>query len=173
LPLASFDPLEPWAAAINVYYAGLIKNGYDLTSGVEVQLTAAAKARNKEVAGLETMRSQLAIFDQLPTGIQLRYLVDTSKAVDEIVPQTDQLVSLWSAADVDGVAAIMNDGFDSLQLTGPLLTSRNANWARWINARMKKPGTVFMAVGAGHLAGNVRVQQLIRAYGLKAERVFY
>jgi uncharacterized protein len=66
---------------------------------------------------------------------------------------------------------VMNEGFDALKLTEPLLTRRNANWAAWINQRMAKPGTVFMAVGAGHLAGPVSVQQLLTAYGLKTERI--
>jgi uncharacterized protein len=67
----------------------------------------------------------------------------------------------------------MNDGFDSLQLTEPLLTRRNANWARWIDKRMAKPGTVFMAVGAGHLTGPTSVQNLLRAYGFETSRVPY
>jgi uncharacterized protein YbaP (TraB family) len=32
---------------------------------------------------------------------------------------------------------------------------------------------VFMAVGAGHLAGGVSVKNLLTAYGLAAERVSY
>ena len=38
---------------------------------------------------------------------------------------------------------------------------------------MDKPGTTFMAVGAGHLAGPTSVQILLPAYGLSAERVAY
>jgi uncharacterized protein len=173
LPVASLDPLEPWAAAINIYYAGLVQSGYDMTSGVEVQLKAAAMAQNKPRIGLETMREQLSIFDRMPAALQLRYVVDTVKGLDEIAPQTDRLVALWSNADSDGVATLMNAGFDSLNLTEVLLTRRNANWARWINARMSEPGTVFVAVGAGHLAGSTSVQQLLKAYGRSAERVAY
>lgn len=173
IPVASLDPLEPWAAAINIYYAGLVQSGYDMTSGVEVQLKAAAMAQNKPRIGLETMREQLSIFDRMPADLQLRYVVDTVNGLDEIAPQTDRLVTLWSKADSDGVAAIMNAGFDSLNLTEVLLTRRNAKWARWINARMAQPGTVFMAVGAGHLAGSTSVQQLLLAYGRSVERVAY
>jgi uncharacterized protein len=169
----TLDPLDPWAAALNVYYAGLFKSGYDPLSGVETQLTAAAKVARKPVIGLETMRSQLLIFDRLPLTTQIGYAVDVAKAVDDIEDETDKLVARWARADIDGVASIMNEGFDSLGLTEPLLTRRNANWARWIAQRMKKKGTVFVAVGAGHLAGPVSVQQLIEAYGLKAERVNY
>jgi uncharacterized protein len=173
LPHAALDPLDGWAAAVNLYYAGLLQQGYDMNSGVEVQLKAAAAAAKKPVQGLETMRFQLSIFDALPEDIQMNYVSDTAKSLDEIAPQTDQLVALWSAADTDGVAAVINEGFDTLKLTEPLLTRRNANWAHWINARMEKPGTVFMAVGAGHLAGSVSVQHLLTAYGLSAQRVDY
>lgn len=171
LPHAALDPLDGWAVAVNLYYAGLLQKGYDITSGVEVQLKAAAAASKKPVVGLETMRFQLSIFDNLPENVQMDYVTTTAKSIDEIAPQTDHLVDLWAAADTDGVATVMNEGFDALKLTEALLTRRNANWAAWINQRMAKPGTVFMAVGAGHLAGTSSVQHLLTAYGLQAERV--
>ncbi len=171
LPHSALDPLDGWAVAVNLYFAGLLQKGYDMTSGVEVQLKAAAAASKKPVLGLETMRFQLSIFDKLPDSVQMDYVTTTAKSIDEIAPQTDRLVDLWSTADIDGVAAIMNEGFDTLKLTEPLLTRRNANWAAWINQRMAKPGTVFMAVGAGHLAGPMSVQNMLTAYGLKTEQV--
>jgi uncharacterized protein len=170
---ADLDPLDGWAVAINLYYAGLLQKGYDLTSGVEVQLKAAAAASKKPVTGLETMRFQLSIFDALPEKVQVEYAATTAKSLDDIAPQTDRLVDLWAAADTDGVATVMNEGFDTLKLTEPLLTRRNANWAAWINRRMEKPGTVFMAVGAGHLAGPASVQQLLTAYGRNTELIRY
>ena len=173
LPHAALDPLDGWAVAVNLYYAGLLQKGYDMTSGVEVQLKAAAAASKKPVIGLETMRFQLSIFDSLPENVQVEYAATTAKSIDEIAPQTDRLVDLWAAADTDGVATVMNEGFDALKLTEALLTRRNANWAKWIKQRMAKPGIVFMAVGAGHLAGTVSVQHLLTAYGLNAERVRY
>ena len=39
-----------------------------------------------------------------------------------------------------------------------LFTDRNARWAQWIARRLQQPGTVFVAVGAGHLAGKDSVQ---------------
>ena len=170
---AALDPLDGWAVAINLYYAGLLQKGYDLTSGVEVQLKAAAAASKKPVVGLETMRFQLSIFDSLPENVQVEYAVSTAKSIDEIAPQTDRLVDLWAAADTDGVAMVMNEGFEALKLTDVLLTRRNAKWAAWINQRMAKPGIVFMAVGAGHLAGSASVQHLLTAYGLNTEQVRY
>ena len=119
------------------------------------------------------MRFQLSIFDNLPENVQIDYVASTVTSIDEIAPQTDRLVDLWATADTDGVATLMNEGFEALKLTEVLLTRRNANWASWINQRMAKPGTVFMAVGAGHLAGPASVQHLLTAYGLNVEQVRY
>ena len=54
-----------------------------------------------------------------------------------------------------------------------MLTGRNATWAKWIEERMKTPGTVFVAVGAGHLAGKNSVLDYLAKTGLKAARVKY
>ena len=52
-----------------------------------------------------------------------------------------------------------------------LLFNRNANWAKWIKARLDNPGTVFIAVGAGHLAGPKDVQDQLETLGIKTQRV--
>ena len=59
------------------------------------------------------------------------------------------------------------------KLHAALLTNRNANWAAWISQQLQKPGTTFMAVGAGHLAGSTSVQHLLSAYGIQATRISY
>jgi uncharacterized protein YbaP (TraB family) len=52
-----------------------------------------------------------------------------------------------------------------------LLIDRNKNWANWIGQRMKRPGTVFLAVGAGHLAGNDSVIAMLKREGYRIRRV--
>ena len=54
-----------------------------------------------------------------------------------------------------------------------LVARRNTRWADWVEARMAQPGTVFVAVGAGHLAGKGSVQALLGEKGLTVERVAY
>ena len=56
--------------------------------------------------------------------------------------------------------------------TNLLLTARNANWAGWIENRLEQPGTVFIAVGAGHLAGKGSVQDQLKRRGLKVKRIW-
>ena len=56
-------------------------------------------------------------------------------------------------------------------LAEALIFSRNRNWAAWIENRMKTPGTVFLAVGAGHLSGKGSVQDVLSKQGFRAVRV--
>ena len=53
------------------------------------------------------------------------------------------------------------------------IADRNARWADWIEQRMARPGTVFLAVGAGHLAGDKSVQAQLAKHKLTATRVAY
>lgn len=173
LPVAAFEPLDPWAAAVTMQVMGLQKGGYDVNSGVETQLTAAAKAANKPILGVETMESQLAIFDNLSQETQVRFLIEGAKAVDELQTNMDRMVELWAKPDPDGLALVMNEGLTDPKLFAALLTNRNAQWASWIHKQLEKPGTTFMAVGAGHLSGTTSVPELLKAYGINAKRVAY
>ncbi len=47
-----------------------------------------------------------------------------------------------------------------------LIADRNARWGQWIVNRLDQPGTVFVAVGTGHLAGKDSVQQWLAARGI-------
>jgi uncharacterized protein len=173
LPAEALDPFDPWAAAVTLSVISMQKQGFDVNSGAEKQLTGAAKAAKKPIGGVETMEFQLGIFDSMPESEQIRFLIETAKIVESSSNMMDKMVELWGAPDPDGLGQLMNEGLTSRALYDALLTRRNANWAKWIKAEMDKPGTTFMAVGAGHLAGPTSVQNLLPAYGLSAERVAY
>ncbi len=173
LPVAALDPLDPWAAAVTLSVVNMQKQGFDANSGVEKQLTAAANASKKPIGGVETMEYQLGIFDTIPEADQIRFLIETAKMTDDTGKMMDRMVELWGTPDPDALGQLMNEGMTSRALYDALLTNRNANWAKWIDAQMEKPGVTFMAVGAGHLSGPTSVQALLPAYGLTAQRVAY
>jgi hypothetical protein len=68
---------------------------------------------------------------------------------DKIGPEIDSLIVAWGKGDAEALATIMNADMDDPRLTETLLVGRNRHWAQWIKARLDKPGTVFVAVGAG------------------------
>jgi len=51
-----------------------------------------------------------------------------------------------------------------------MLVKRNEAWAKAIAERMKQPGTTFVAVGAGHLAGPDSLQKQLEKLGIEVQR---
>ncbi|MEO6214823.1 MAG: TraB/GumN family protein [Sphingomonas sp.] len=174
LPTTAFDNLEPWFAAVNLELVPLQKLGYDMTNGPEQIITKAAADSGKQLVGLETAEQQLGFFDGLSMPAQLAFLSATVDEAPTIGTKIETMVDQWAMGDSTELAKILNDDVaDSPELEKVLLVDRNKHWADWIDARMKQPGVVFMAVGAGHLAGKNSVLVQLQAHHLKAERVKY
>jgi uncharacterized protein YbaP (TraB family) len=172
LPPAQFDAFEPWFAAVTLSVLPLTKLGYDPNSGVEKQLTGFAKTANKPVSGFETLEEQLGFFDALPEAQQVAFLNSTVKELDQLGPMLDKMVVLWGKGDPDALAVTMNESLAATpELAKVLLWDRNARWADKIKERLRQPGTVFVAVGAGHLAGDHSVQEYLKLRGLTARRI--
>src|SRR3546814_10469805 len=112
--------------------------------------------------------------DTLPEASQSSFPNAVVKDIDTLGPTRDTLVDQWSKGDPDALAATMNESMEATpDLAKTLLFDRNANWAGQLQARMDQPGTVFVAVGAGHLAGQHSVQDYLKERGLTVTRVDY
>ncbi len=174
LPANAFDRFKPWLAATNLSIAPLSKLGYDAANGPEQVITAAAKAAGKPVIGLETAEQQLGYFGSLSQKAQIEFLSSTIDELPKLETTMATMVDEWARGDPEALAREMNDSLkDSPEVAKVLLVDRNKHWANWVAERMKTPGTVFVAVGAGHLAGQDSVQAQLAKLGVKAERVKY
>jgi len=174
IPPAALDGFDPWFPAITLSGLSLTKSGYDPEQGVEKVITQAAKDAGKPVGGLETPEQQLGYFDGLSQPVQVKFLVGTITELPKMGESLDALVVKWAKGDPKGLGKLMNVGMaDTPELAKALLYDRNARWADWIAERMKKPGTVFIAVGAGHLAGPNSVQDYLKKRKLRTRRIKY
>lgn len=173
LPVNAFDPLDPWFASVSLSLVPLMQNGYDTNSGVEDDLTATAKAKNMKIIGLETAEQQLGFFDNLPEDVQIRFLNFNVNSIGDMADGMENMVAHWANANISALAELMNAGLEEQVLYDTLLSNRNAAWSEWVDERMDQPGTVFMAVGAGHLAGDASLQEKLKERGLKTKRVKY
>jgi uncharacterized protein YbaP (TraB family) len=174
LPANALDRYKPWLAATQLSIAPLSKLGYDATNGPEQVITAAAKATGKPLTGLETAEQQLGYFSGLSDAAQISFLTSTMDELPKAADTMARMVDDWAAGRPDRLAKDMNDSLkDSPEVAKVLLVDRNKRWANWIRQRLAKPGTVFVAVGAGHLAGADSVQAQLAKAGVKAERIAY
>ncbi|MEQ8412003.1 MAG: TraB/GumN family protein [Erythrobacter sp.] len=169
VPAAAFDRFEPWMAGLTLTTVPLMQQGYSPDSGVEKIILS--KAGDKPRDALETAEFQLGLFDGLPTEQQVAFMMSAAEGVDEVKDMLDSMVAEWIEGDADALAEIMNDGMDDPALAEALLYRRNATWAEWIEARLAEPGTVFIAVGAGHLAGEKSVQDYLAEKGIATARI--
>lgn len=172
-PAGAFDRVKPWLAATTLSILPLKRRGYDVSAGVEAVLTNAAQSAGKPVVGLEPRIQQLGYFDALPEAAQFAMLTRQLDNMDTTGDSTDAVLAAWTAGDAAALGRIIDadQRASSAAFGKAILTDRNRRWAGWIADRMKRPGTVFMAVGVGHLTGSDTVQRALASRGLAARRV--
>lgn len=173
VPAAQMNAFRPWLAGLTLSVSPLVKAGYDPNSGVELALKARAEAAGKPVRGLETIDEQVRILAGLPEAEQLAFLRTTLDSYEDATVELDRLVDAWSRGDVRtverlGVRPMRNE---SRVVYRAMLVDRNANWAGQIQQMLEGSGTVFIAVGAAHLAGDDSVQRILQRRGVRAVRV--
>jgi hypothetical protein len=172
IPAGSLDRVETWAAALSLLSVSLQQIGLKPELGVERGLEAAYRAAGKPVAGLETLDRQMGYFDGLSEAAQRAFLVGVLDSPEQSRAEFDGMVKAWTAGDVEAIAETFDaEANFSPELRAVLMTRRNAAWAEWLRQRLDQPGTVLVAVGAGHLAGKDSVQRMLAARGVSATRV--
>ncbi|MCW1381838.1 TraB/GumN family protein [Novosphingobium sp. KCTC 2891] len=169
LPVDALDAYKPWYAALMLSTLPLARRGISPAAGAEA--TIAAHAAGKTQTGLETVDRQLAILDALPRTVQVRWLGEIVADFDTINTETDALFDAWGKGNAEELARLATEPDDDPVLLEALLHKRNREWAGWIARRLDRPGTVFVAVGAGHLAGAGCVQDELAKSGLATTRM--
>jgi len=172
VPEQYFTSMESWLAAFELLGVQFQQMGLKGEAGPEQLLRTEFQAAKKPIGQLETNAEQLGYFDRLPEKAQrllLEGAIDEPKSTDS---DFSKMLGSWSRGDVKAIAVTFNrDLSGSPDLMNALIKQRNANWTRWIEQRLTKPGTAFVAVGAGHLAGPSSVISLLQKQGYKVRRV--
>ncbi|MGI8705541.1 MAG: TraB/GumN family protein [Sphingomicrobium sp.] len=172
IPRHVYDSMETWAAAFTLLGVQFKELGLHGQHGVEQILREAFAGAGKPVGQLETNAEQLGFFDTLPQSAQRALLEGAVESPQQMSNEFSEMLRSWASGDVDAIAETFNRGLAaSPELREALLRRRNASWSQWIERRLAAPGTVFVAVGAGHLAGNDSVQAFLQSRGLRIRRV--
>lgn len=172
IPRHVFDSMETWAAAFTLLGTQFKELGLHGQHGVEQTLREAFAAAGKPVGQLETNSEQLGFFDTLPQSAQRALLEGAIESPQKMSGEFSEMLGSWASGDVDAIAETFNRGLaESPELREALLRRRNASWSHWIERRLAMPGRTFVAVGAGHLAGNDSVQAFLQSRGLRIRRV--
>lgn len=172
VPIDAMNTFEPWMASVNLGVMKLVNDGYDPNSGVESVIEAEADEAGKSFGYLEQISQQTDAFDLLPEDEQISMLYETALLLDESPQMLDLLVDEWADGDIEGIAKLVAnpDGYGFTDAAyQSLLVKRNEAWVPQIEAMLDEPGSVFIAVGAGHLAGPDSVVTMLRDKGYEIE----
>ncbi len=172
IPRAAYDRMETWAAAFMLLGTQFKEIGLTGDAGVESVLRTSFTRAGKPVGQLETNTEQLSMFDTLPESAQRALLEGAIDSPTEMRSQFQEMLGAWARGDVAAIGASFNEDLSgSPELREALLRRRNVNWAHWIERRMASPGSVFVAVGAGHLAGADSVVAMLQKDGYRVRRI--
>ena len=172
---SAMEPLQPWMAYLTLSVLPAVQSGYDPGSGVDQVLAKQAKADGKAIKGFETAEQQIHYLSDFPADQQVMMLHQALADMSKSETQMNESVADWTHGEVDKIAALDNDEMKTKYpvLYDKLLLKRNMQFADIISGLLKDPatGTVFVAVGAGHLAGSDSVVKMLTDKGFTVTRI--
>lgn len=162
--------LKPFIAQTQAVMSHGSAMGMSVDNGADMVLRRVAEGAGKPVSGLERFEDQLKTLSNIPAPVSAA--AAAAPTAPPVAVTINDLLGAWTKGDT-GAFSTMLAGFESKSPVAyrMLITDRNARWGEWIVNRLDQPGTVFVAVGTGHLAGKDSVQAWLAARGLTATRI--
>lgn len=160
--------LKPFIAQTQVVVSQGRTAGLSVENGADTVLRRVAENVGKPVGGLERFEDQLGTLASIPASASAA----AQPSASAVSVTVNDLLSAWTTGNT-GAFTTMLAGFEAKSPVAyrMLIADRNARWGQWIANRLDRPGTVFVAVGTGHLAGKDSVQHWLAARGIATTRV--
>lgn len=138
----------------------------------EMDLMSKANSRKQPVKGLESMESQIEIFDNMADSIMVQMIMQGIRHPEATTEMQQQLVRLYQQKDMEALAVLITESQDLEGSAETLIYRRNRNWIPVMSNYMKS-SSCFFAVGAGHLGGELGVIQLLKNAGYTVTPIQY
>ncbi|HXG99904.1 MAG TPA: TraB/GumN family protein [Sphingomicrobium sp.] len=173
MPANALDQFKPFFASLTLATLQFSKLGMGAEHGSEEIIKKAVKGTTKKLGAVETVDEQMGMLDALPEAEQIKLLESALAETETMGPEIASMLAAWNRGDAAAVAKMIRQSdAESPSLHKVMFTDRNARWTQWVNRRLASPGTVFMAVGAGHLAGDsTSLVAMLKRQGRRVTRV--
>ena len=174
VPPAMLDRMQPWFASVVAAQGVALGVGWSADRGADVVIDREAVAQGKTVKGFETAERQMQMFAAMPADAQLALLRSSLDDAGETgKAKLEAIARAWAAGDDAAAAVHLVTGIKdkSPDLYARMVVARNRAWVPEIEAMLKTPGVRMMAVGDGHLLGPDGVPALLKADGVRVERL--
>lgn len=178
VPQPMFDKMHSWAAAMTLGIAQMMSEygveDPDQAPGVEDVLEDVFRSAGKPIHSVENGDAVLASMSALPEAVQTQLLLEAIAPPAEGDEASLSVAGVgeaeWVAGRAEALDLELEQDFPPA-LFDVLVRRRNAAWTLWLEERLKRPGTLLFAVGAGHLAGRESVQAMLAKRGLEVKRI--
>lgn len=123
-----------------------------------------AEANGVESDGLESFEEQLRFLDQIPLEVQYKELLQSIRNWGETKDQFTGMLAAYKKQDLETLHRLIYTEMEDAEMRHLLLEQRNQNWIPKLRDFIDE-GNAFIAVGAGHLAGEFGIIHLLREAG--------
>lgn len=170
MPLENMQKMKPFFLNAMFYPKFL-----DCTSqSLEAKLMTVAHEQNEEVKGLESIEDQINIFDEIPYAEQIQELLETTKdSLKTSKEMFNKVLNAYNDENINEMANLIKADTSQTMYRhiDKMLYNRNKNWIPKMQEFMEEQPT-FFGVGAGHLAGENGVIDLLKKEGYIVKPIF-
>lgn len=168
MPPPALERVQPWFAGLVVSLGDLVTS--DPSKAMDMQLVQRARAANKQVVYLEEAGEQLKLLSEFGDIDELKEMLDE---IEEVRAKLKDMLAAYGRGDFDALTTITLDPEEMRErpeLMDKLLFARNRAWMKTLEPLLTEGGA-FIAVGAGHFAGEQGLVTLLRKAGFEVARV--
>ena len=153
--------------------------GYSPDYGTDRALLSYAMKHSLEIRELETVEEQYAVNANESEALQVYALVSSvDTAWETQKQQTCDLYESWSRGDLAALEQMIHEDEPPAELAADyedfyfaMYENRQRKMAEYISEALKDGETIFVAVGALHLAAAPDILELLEAEGYKIEKL--
>lgn len=166
-----FGRFKPWVVGMLVMSFSLKQAGMAAENGLDIHFSRLATERNYQIAGLETVDDQIAVFDSMSPALQEEFLREQLLGDTAAVEALRGIVTAWRTADITALEGLLKTTSESPEMYERLVVRRNRNWMRRIESYLHDPQRTMIVVGALHLLGSDGLVAMLAARGYHVEQL--
>jgi uncharacterized protein YbaP (TraB family) len=136
----------------------------DMPVALDEYLQEKAKDLNMKVKGLETIKEQMSVLDQLSVEEQAKMLVEQIQNIEEERKEMHRMANIYASQDLDSIYSFVQTPEMEGEFGDAMIKDRNIIMANRLE-KLILSESVFCAIGAAHLPGDNGVLNLLRNKG--------
>ena len=144
----------------------------DKTVSYEREIVKIIKNQTIPIEGLETIENQINLFNILPMENQVNMIMQAIESTTKNQLILSQMQQAYKDQDLDRIHQLL---LEESTLTSTdfnhFVSARNTQWIKPLTTYFTQRKT-FVAVGAGHLAGENGILNLLRKEGYKTKAIY-